>query len=218
MSIQELKQKGKSALKGNWGKLGVAVLITFALLIFDALITIALAPNYELFVNANGQLTIHPSVTALFVNYVVTIATTILLTAPIGIGFWWFLIDLYDGKKMASMEILQSWKQWGRIVQTFLWMILYLFLWSLLFTIPGIIKSYSYSLAFTLIKDNPDMRPHDAITESRRLMNGNKGKLFVLQLSFIGWLLIPLVNLFYGLPYMCMSMVAFERSLVKKKS
>ena len=67
---------------------------------------------------------------------------------------------------------------------------LFIALWSLLFVIPGIVKSISYSMAFYIKRDNPNMTANEAITESRRLMDGNKMRLFLLNLSFIGWIFL----------------------------
>ncbi|MRA64116.1 DUF975 family protein, partial [Bacillus thuringiensis] len=51
---------------------------------------------------------------------------------------------------------------------------LYLFLWMLLFIIPGIIKSFSYSMTYFIINDHPEYSLNEAITESRRMMDGHK--------------------------------------------
>lgn len=67
---------------------------------------------------------------------------------------------------------------------------IFISLWSMLFVIPGIVKSYSYSMAFYIKCDNPDMKWNDCITASRQLMDGHKGQLFCLDLSFIGWYLL----------------------------
>lgn len=69
----------------------------------------------------------------------------------------------------------------------------FVFAWSLLFIIPGIVKGYAYSMAPYILADNPDMTAREALKESKRITNGHKGELFVLTLSFIGWiLLVPL--------------------------
>ncbi len=63
-------------------------------------------------------------------------------------------------------------------------------LWSLLFIIPGIIKYYSYSMAYYVSLDHPEWGWKECIDESIRLTNGHKGELFVLDLSFIGWYIV----------------------------
>lgn len=80
------------------------------------------------------------------------------------------------------------------------------FLWSLLFFIPGIVKAFAYSMAPYILAENPQMTAREALDESKRITKGYKGDLFVLQLSFIGWmLLVPLTLGLLGIwlnPYM----------------
>ena len=64
---------------------------------------------------------------------------------------------------------------------------LYTFLWALLFIIPGIVKAYSYSMVYYIKIDHPEYTASQAIDESKILMDGKKWKLFLLDLSFIGW-------------------------------
>ncbi|HQN74769.1 MAG TPA: DUF975 family protein [Bacillota bacterium] len=68
------------------------------------------------------------------------------------------------------------------------------FLWALLFVIPGIVKYYSYSMAIYLAIKEPDIKGTDAITKSRKLMDGNKGDLFMLDLSYIGWYFLSILT------------------------
>ena len=67
---------------------------------------------------------------------------------------------------------------------------LYTFLWSLLFVIPGIVKSYSYSMALYIRADNKGKGARECIAESAKMTDGHKMDLFVLHLSFIGWALL----------------------------
>ena len=67
---------------------------------------------------------------------------------------------------------------------------LFVTLGTLLFIVPGIILSCSYSMVFFILHDNPDMKAMDALKESARLMKGHKWQYFCLSLSFIGWMLL----------------------------
>ncbi len=83
---------------------------------------------------------------------------------------------------------------------------LFTFLWTLLFIIPGIVKSYEYRMIPFLLAENPDMNYKEAFERSKALMNGRKWDTFVLDLSFIGWILLTsltcgLLGIFYVLPY-----------------
>ena len=98
-------------------------------------------------------------------------------------------------------EIKHLWAGFkGKIGQTFVVELLefiYIFLWSLLLIIPGIIKTYSYSATMYLVHEQ-DLSGNEAITASRRLMKGRKWKLFCLDLSFIGWYIVGLLCLGVG--------------------
>ena len=76
---------------------------------------------------------------------------------------------------------------------------LFIFLWSLLFIIPGIIKAYSYSMAFYIMQDGEGKKTWKAcLDESREMMDGYKGKLFWLDLTFIGWYILGFLCLGVG--------------------
>ncbi|MCR5040524.1 MAG: DUF975 family protein [Clostridia bacterium] len=87
-----------------------------------------------------------------------------------------------------------------------LMMEIFIGLWSLLFIVPGIVKSYAYSMAFYVKVDHPEYGWKQCLDESKRLTNGHKGELFVLDLSFIGWILVSCLlcglGMFWVDPYM----------------
>ena len=72
---------------------------------------------------------------------------------------------------------------------------LFISLWTLLLIVPGIIKSLSYSMTVYIAIDDPKIGTLDAITKSRQMMNGYKWKLFCLNLSYIGWILLCILTL-----------------------
>ena len=94
---------------------------------------------------------------------------------------------------------------------------IYIMLWTLLFYIPGIVKSYSYAMTPYILLDKPELSATDAITESRKMMNGHKMELFLLDLSFIGWILLSLITcgilFLYVAPYMQAARAEFYRTL-----
>ena len=101
-----------------------------------------------------------------------------------------------------------------------LFMLLFTILWSLLFLVPGIIAAYRYSMAPYLMAEYPDMGIREAVNRSKELMNGNKGRLFCLDFSFIGWWLLSALTLgILGLwitPYMVTARAAFYLELTGK--
>ncbi len=79
---------------------------------------------------------------------------------------------------------------WQDGILAILWESLWIFLWSLLFTIPGIIKMISYSMMYFVIVENPGISVTKAMDISKILTNGHKTDLFVMQLSFLGWAIL----------------------------
>lgn len=103
-------------------------------------------------------------------------------------------------------------------VKTMFFRDLYTFLWSLLFIIPGIVKSYEYRMIPYLLADHPDMTSEQAFAESKRMMTGQKWSAFVLDLSFIGWdilsiLTLGILSIFYVEPYKFMTKAALYEKL-----
>ena len=94
---------------------------------------------------------------------------------------------------------------WAAFKVTFL-VGLFTFLWSLLFVIPGIIKSYSYRFAAYILAENKGKAALQCIDESKKMTEGHKMDLFVLDLSFIGWALLGSITCgiayIWVLPYM----------------
>ena len=94
---------------------------------------------------------------------------------------------------------------------------LFVFLWSLLLIIPGIIKAFAYSQAMYIIAENPEMNAMDALKRSEEMMKGHKMELFMLGLSFIGWILLGMLTLgllyIWLLPYMSATMAIFYNNI-----
>jgi len=91
-------------------------------------------------------------------------------------------------------------------------------LWSLLFVIPGIVKAYSYSMAYYIKLDHPEYNWRQCMNESQAIMQGYKMTLFVQDLSFIGWMIVGSFALGIGtlwvIPYMQATRAQFYNSLV----
>ena len=94
-------------------------------------------------------------------------------------------------------------------------------LWSLLLIIPGIIAGLSYSQVFYLKLDNPDMDVMELINESKRMMKGHKMDLFLLSLSFLGWIILGVFTLFilyfWLVPYINTTMCNFYNEIKDEK-
>lgn len=84
---------------------------------------------------------------------------------------------------------------YGNVFTTMLVMDVRIFLWSLLFVIPGIIKSYEYFFIPYILAENPTISYTRAFEISRDMTDGIKFRIFVLSLSFFGWYLLSLITL-----------------------
>ncbi len=125
----------------------------------------------------------------------------LVLTGPAYIGLYTYLIKFVRGQNPLNNidPIFDGFR--GKVSENIILGILhglFIFLWSLLFIIPGIVKSYSYAMAYYIKIDNPDISANDAITESRKMMDGQKMRLFLLDLSFIGWMILGVLALGIG--------------------
>ena len=124
------------------------------------------------------------------------IVLILILTGPVNIGISYYYLGLtrrtitYDRLSVALDGIHGDVS--GNIISGLL-VYLYTFLWLLLFIIPGIVKSYAYRMTYYVKCDHPEFTATQAIDESRRIMNGNKMRLFLLDLSFIGWFIIGIL-------------------------
>lgn len=131
-----------------------------------------------------------------------------ILVPSLVIGLNFFSVAMYRGDATSLEDIFrEGFDNFGRKLGGYLWMELFIYLWSLLFVIPGIIKAISYALTPYILADCKNVRATDALKLSMRMMEGHKWEYFVLGLSFIGWTLLTyltcgLLYVFYVGPYM----------------
>lgn len=121
---------------------------------------------------------------------VIWVIVTIVISGAGKLGYAIFNLKLVDNRDAAFSDLFSQFDRLGAgFCMNFL-MGLFTFLWSLLLVIPGIIKSFSYAMTPYILAEHPEMTATEAITESRRVMDGNKWRLFCLGFSFIGWSLL----------------------------
>ena len=157
-----------------------------------------------------------------FVIYLVitvfALAFKYLLLTPFEYGCRKFFRKNLDEPAKLSNIVYVFDSHYKNIVKTAFLTDLFIWLWSLLFIVPGIIKSYQYRLVPYIMSENPEMSFRDAQAESARLMNGNKWKTFVLDLSFIGWDILSiftwgLLEIFFVAPYKASTHAALYEAL-----
>jgi uncharacterized membrane protein len=229
LSSKELKQQAKDSLKGRWGQ---AVLLNLIpTLIAIAIIMIIAVPIALLLANSYSD----PSTTQDMANNMSNGTSggggifSGVISALFMSGISWTYLDILRGKKTQIEPFKDAFRGFsklfiGGVILLAILIAIFTSLWALLLVIPGIIKSYSYSQSYFIYYDvvtETGEKPKvlDTITASRKLMNGYKGKLFWLDLSFIGWHLLALLTAGIGYlwlnPYITATKAAFYEQLPK---
>lgn len=145
----------------------------------------------------------------------------LLLDSVLLIGVYSVIIDASQTKMYSIERIFDGFKEGltNRVILSFM-KSLFIILWSLLFIIPGIVKSYSYMLAEFVSKEHPEYDYTECLEESKEKMEGHKMEMFVLELSFIGWALLSILTLGIGLlwlvPYMQQTKVEYINANIMK--
>ena len=158
--------------------------------------------------NNDGMTTLFLTVftVVLLVVLVLAMAWQTFLGNVMTVGGHGWLLRYWRGETPSVGDAFDGFKIYGKAVGTMFVKDLYVFLWSLLFVIPGIVKGYAYSMVPYIIGENPRLSANQAIKISEKMTDGYKGELFVFYLSYFGWHLLSgltggLVGLFYVNPY-----------------
>lgn len=147
------------------------------------------------------------------------VALDVLILNPLEVGAKrFFLRDL--NQKAEVKEIAYAFDN-GNFVNTIKTMFLrdlFIVLWTMLFIIPGIVKSYEYRMIPYLLGEDPAMTKEVAFAESKRVMDGQKWNTFVLDLSFLGWHILSvctlgILSVFYVTPYQGLTNAALYEKL-----
>lgn len=105
--------------------------------------------------------------------------------------------------------VFYGFKYFFKAFALFLWNIVLVLLWSLMLIVPGIIKAISLSMSFLILADNPTVSVPKAMVLSEKMTEGHKKDLFLIGLSFLGWILFTLVSFmlasFVTVPYVMTS-------------
>lgn len=130
-------------------------------------------------------------------------------------GYTGYLLRVVRGEASGVGNLLDGFGIAGRAIVLTIFIDVLVALASALLFVPGVILSYAYAMARRLQMDHPDWSPVRCMRESRYMMRGHKWDLFVLQLSFLGWLLlatIPGVSVFVK-PYVSLAETVFYENL-----
>lgn len=96
---------------------------------------------------------------------------------------------------VKNEDLAYGFKDFARSFKLYILQSLYIALWTLLFIIPGIVKSISYSMAVFIANDHKELTATECIDKSKEMMNGHKMEYFSLVLSYLGWLILCVLTL-----------------------
>lgn len=182
-SYSSLRERGRLSLSGSWKQAFILMLIYYAIITIPALVL-----NY-----VNG----YPKDISLFNG-----ASIIVNESPYTI-IYWFLINgkvavvlagIFLGivrySQVRCTDLFKKIEYPAKAFLLFVMVSIFAFLWGLLFIVPGIIARIRYSQAFYILADDNSKSIIQCISESKALMQGNKKKFFIMELSFAGWLIL----------------------------
>lgn len=211
-----LKQRGNAAFQHNyWNCVLMGILVT---MVTNGLKSSSGTSISNFYNSVSENYSIEELLAAVTVLIIILAAALVIwllawvlnifLLLPLHVGGCHFFIrNAYEpkvGVKLMGRAFRREY--YWNVVKTMFLRSLFTSLWSLLFIIPGIIKSYEYMMIPYLLADNPEMPYQEAFRLSKEMMNGNKWNAFVLDLSFIGWWLLSactcgILSIFYVNPY-----------------
>ena len=223
-TIQEVKEKARTAFKANyWPCVGVGMLMSILTggTIFS---TSAQGDSTEL-QNAleSGQTEVIAGIIIGFaVVSLISILVKIFIANPVEVGGYHFFKENTKEPGAPFGLIKTGFHNFGHTFATLLLRDVFLVLWGLLFIIPALIKGYSYCMVPFILTEHPELSATEVITRSREMMNGHKWRAFLLDLSFIGWILLGVLTLGLGLifwtePYMYSTRAALYLKLKEEQ-
>ena len=217
MEPKEYRARARESLNGNWGQ---AIGVTLVAGVLGAAVV-----GGGVSINLDEEI-VHllPDALLILLSSLASISSVLgiaqlVIGGTVQLGYSQYLLKLHDKQPAEFKDLFSQFERFGQgFAQTFL-RGLYVFLWSLLFVIPGIVKGYAYAMTPFIMADHPELSANEAITLSKDMMKGYKGELFLLDLSFIGWDLLCLLTLNLGqialAPYRNAAYAAFYRSFQK---
>ncbi len=141
----------------------------------------------------------------------------LIIGGPLELGLVAYFLLLKRRKSAQIEDLFQGFRKFESALVLYIVRTISIVLWSLLLIIPGIVAALRYSMAVYILHDNPELTGMDALNRSKEMMDGFKGKLFGLYLSFAGWAILCLFTLGIGylwlFPYIKMCEANFYEDL-----
>ena len=214
--------QAREALKGKW-KIAVITFLVYALImsfggVFFSFNLYPIASFYP--ITVIGSI---PKLEywQLFGAGLLSLLLPLLIAGPMKFGIVVFSLSISQDKENTRIEqVFEGFKGFDKFANSFilgLLIYLFVFLWSLLLIIPGIVAFLSYSMSFYIMAENSEIRPREALRLSKRMMFGNRTKLFFLYCRFIGWYFLALltggIGFLWFMPYLNISIAKFYEDL-----
>lgn len=186
----EIKTLARIALKNNWAKVTFAMAIYYLLLItlpsaIDELIPGATISQYS---TALEETVEYPFVSTMY---------NALLTGVFEVGLFSFLIYFVRRREINTMHLFDGFEHIVKALWLTIRMGFFVFLWSMLLIVPGIIAAIRYSQSFVVLADHPEYSAGQCMDVSKQYMKQNKGKYVALIVSFFGWALLATIPAFF---------------------
>lgn len=141
-----------------------------------------------------------------FLTFVLYLLCATFLGSPLEVGCKRYYLHIWQEKPDIAQLFYafeQNYKNTCKVMFSVLWRIT---VWTFLFFVPGIYYQYVYRFVSYLLAENPNLTPEAARSLSRRMTDGQKCNIFVLDLSFLGWIFLTLftcgIGFYFLLPYM----------------
>lgn len=142
---------------------------------------------------------------------------SILTTGGFTLSFAFISKKLYYNELLNDNDLYFGFQDFAKGFILYLLQSLFISLWSLLFIIPGIIKSFAYSMAYFIQIDNPNLKATECLDRSQKMMMGHKWDYFCLIFSYLGWVLLSCLTfgilLIWVLPKMNQASYLFYQSI-----
>ncbi len=153
----------------------------------------------------------------IYVSNMFIVPASLFLVGPLSYGLTAIALRVIASESFDMELLFSGFKIYAQTLVAGLLISLWVFLWSLLLIIPGIVAAFSYNMTFFIMNENPEMTAQEAMSASQNMMMGHKWRLFDLYFSFIGWILLCVITfglawLYVG-PYMQIATAVFYADL-----
>ncbi len=181
-SIRTICQLARSALRGRWREAAVFIAIYYVI--------VTMVPDIlDLFFTSTQSISLGDGTLTSSVSYAGSVYGW-LIYGPMAYSSTLYFLTFLRNQDAKYTMAFEGFSKFSKSFVLMMLMYIRVFLWSLLFVIPGIFATIRYSQAYYVMIDHPEYTPNQCIEASKFLMFGNKAKYAWLQVSFIGWYVI----------------------------